>query len=222
MAPEEFIGRVVEAYCKARAPLHQHPKLSRGESRSVASEVEDLLAYYLVLRVPAIDRVFINQLLMRRGHPRLKPDLVICRQSQICALVDVKMDLGYKRDTFDSMLRQADAGMAGLRGQVVSLQVKDGIKRTRLELPLAHGAKYLFAVVSALNVKPSLFKEFEERAASLRNISLHVLTRRCHPNDLSSREEIGARMSICTQAFQDLELEINQLLAEPTTEVPVG
>jgi len=61
MTPEEFVGEVVNRYVQSRQPIRPHPKLFRGESRSVASETEDLLAYYLVSRIPTIKRIFINQ-----------------------------------------------------------------------------------------------------------------------------------------------------------------
>ena len=47
MTPRQFIESLAEAYQKARVPLKEHKKLSRGESRSIASEAEDRFAYYL-------------------------------------------------------------------------------------------------------------------------------------------------------------------------------
>jgi hypothetical protein len=131
------------AYGKAHDPLSPHPTWARGESRSVASEAEDLLAYYLVSRLPSIGRVFINQPLIRRGHPRLKPDLVICRRSESCALVDVKMDRGDKRDGFASTLCETDARMAQLRGAVLELWTGGRTARRRVELRLAPHARSL-------------------------------------------------------------------------------
>jgi hypothetical protein len=69
MTPEEFVEHIVKAHCEARVPLYPHSKLTRGESRSVASQTEDVLAYYLVLRIPSIERVYINQPLTRQRHP---------------------------------------------------------------------------------------------------------------------------------------------------------
>jgi hypothetical protein len=77
MTPEECVTKVIDAYENARAPLWRHPKLQRGECRNVASVMEDLIAVYLVKRLPSIDRVFINQTLIAPGQPRFKPDLVI-------------------------------------------------------------------------------------------------------------------------------------------------
>jgi hypothetical protein len=214
MTPQEFITRVIDLYYNARHPLLRHEKLARGESRSVASETEDLLAYYLAMRVPSIDRIFINQPLMRPGHPRLKPDLVICARSQIRALIDVKMDLGYKRDKFASTLATTDAQMEQIRGQAFSLLRKGQDTRERVSLPLAASAKYLFAIVSDQNINAQLMNTFEVIASCLTRIRLHILTRKCHPNAPILRDQVNARMVICTEAFEQLESEVSQLLAE--------
>jgi hypothetical protein len=214
MTPEEFVDAVVDAYRRSRDPIRPHEKLYRGESRSVASETEDLLAYYLVTRMPSIERILINQPLTTKIHPRIKPDLVICQGSQISAFVDVKMDLGYKRDKFDSTLRQADARMTQLRGQVLNAWADNGRKRERTAFSLARNARYLFVIVSDRGVRPDVFRSFEECALSLSNTAMHVLTRGCHPNEQHlPKETIMARIAICHQAFTDMEQEIQRLIA---------
>ena len=50
MTPDRFLESVVEAYRRAREPIQSHDKISRGESRAIASETEDLFAYYLINR----------------------------------------------------------------------------------------------------------------------------------------------------------------------------
>lgn len=222
MTPQEFITRVIDLYYNARRPLFPHEKVTRGESRSVSSETEDLLAYYLAMRVPSIEHIFINQPLTRRGHPRLKPDLVICARSQIRALIDVKMDLGYKREKFAATLTSTDAQMEQFRGQTFSLLIKGQVlikgqdTRERVALPLAPSAKYLFAIVSEQNIKAELMKTIEVVASSLTRIRLHILTRKGHPNAPIPRDQLNARLVICTEAFEQLESEVRQLLAEPS------
>ena len=216
MTPEEFVEAVVDAYCNSRLLGRPHEKLRRGESRSVASEMEDLLAYYLVTRIPLIEKIFINQPLTVKDQPRFKPDLVICQRSQICALVDVKIDLGYKRDQFPSTMRQADMRIAQLRGLHCSYLVKNGSKAERNSLPVAENARYLFAIISNQNVSPKLFGGFEEVAASLKkkNTTLHVLTRDFHPNQpCHSKETVLNRIKICHDAFEAMENEIKSLLS---------
>lgn len=198
MTPDAFVHEVIEAYSRAHFPVRRHPKLLRGESRSVASETEDLLAFYLASSILSIDPIFINQPVTIQAQPRFKPDLAICRGSQICALLDVKMDLGYKRDSFDSTLRQADDRIVQLRGQVCGFWARIAGRRERIEYRVSQHAKYLYVVVSDLNVSPGRFDEFVSCASSLCNTSLHVLTRDFHPNDEGAKTGI----IICYDAFE--------------------
>lgn len=103
-----FIESVVDAYRAARVPIQPHPKLSRGESRAIASETEDRFAYYLIDRLKNVDHIFINQTITSVLHgakERIKPDLVICHGEEIRALIDLKMDLGYKRTEFSESMK---------------------------------------------------------------------------------------------------------------------
>ncbi len=201
-------------HTSGRIPLRKHPKVRRSESRSIASEVEDLLAFYLASRLPSLDQVFINQALIMAGQPRFKPDLVLCRRSQIGALLDVKIDLGWKRDQFESTLRDTDARMKQLRGKVCSFLVKDGAESERMRLPVFRSAKYFFVVLSDRNITSALCGSFEKCALALRNTKLFVLTRGFHPNQPRfSKDAILARIKICQDAFEQMEQEIEGALA---------
>lgn len=214
MTPKMFIEGIVEAYHAARVPLHPHVKLTRGESRSVASESEDLLAYYLVTRIPSIERILINQPMTTMTHDRIKPDLAICRGTEICALADVKMDLGFKRDRFGTTLLNCDALIATLRGQSVDMMERSETKKKRVKLSISPRAKYLFVVVSPLNITDQLYQEFKKVASTLKNTSMHVLTKgRIHPNQPGlTKEEVAKRIGICNDAFAEMERDILQAI----------
>ena len=100
---------------------------------------------------------------------------------------------------------------AQLRGQAFSLRVRNGNKYEHLTLPLAQNAKYLFVIVSDQNVPSSTFKRYEECGASLGYVALLVLTRSFHPNQpCHSKEEVMNRITICHDAFHNLEREIQR------------
>ncbi|HLE22008.1 MAG TPA: hypothetical protein VJB88_12905, partial [Vicinamibacteria bacterium] len=177
----------------------------------------DLLAYYLVTRVPSIDRIFINQPMTigrKSVRERLKPDLVICKPSEVCALVDVKMDLGYQRDDFGPSLRKKNRLMTRLRGQKFRLLARKGNGRDPITLRLSPRAKYLSVVISDRNIAPAHFNEIEKSAASLGATALYVLTRDCHPNEYGfSKKQIMKKIEICHNAFRGIEREIRQAIA---------
>ena len=73
----KFVEEIIDHYRKAREPVRKHVKISRGESRAISAEVEDLLAYYIINAFKKIDHIYINQTLtsVKNGkNQRLKPD----------------------------------------------------------------------------------------------------------------------------------------------------
>jgi hypothetical protein len=129
--------------------------------------MEDLLAFYLVSRLSSIEEAFINPTLIASGQPRFKPDLVLCRHSKIGAMLDVKLDLGWKRDKFGSTLRETDERMEKLHGQECSFLVKDASERKRERLRVSQSAKYFFVVLSDQNITSALCGSFEKCASAL-------------------------------------------------------
>lgn len=185
MTPQQFIESIVDAYRAARIPIVPHPRISRGESRSIASETEDRLAQYLVTTVPSIEHIYINQTLtsISKGtDARIKPDLVICVDGKIRLLIDLKMDLGYNRNGFPDAIRKADTIAAAFQGQAVSMWQKVGHKRERLEKTFSDTVKYVFFVVSDQNIDKNLFAAAELVASQLQNTALLVLLPGIHPN----------------------------------------
>lgn len=76
--------------------------------------MEDRLAYYLVKRLPRIQKIYINQPLSF-ASTHIKPDLVILRRGQVRLFIDLKMDLGYKREEFDRSLSRASRHVRAMR-----------------------------------------------------------------------------------------------------------
>ena len=217
MTPDQFIESLVNAYREARVPVRRHPKLSRGESRAIASEAEDLFAYYLIGRLKNVDHIFINQTITSVSNgmrKRIKPDLVICHGEEIRVLVDLKMDLGYKRTEFSDSMKKVDKLIPKLRGQQFSLWKKVGEGRERLERIFSKRAKYVFVVVSDQNINKKQFTEIEKAASKFKNTSLFVLSRGMHPNVYGqSRDDTIAEMKqhICNESFQKLAALVGSL-----------
>lgn len=61
MKPAEFAAELVDAYEMAQEPAKPHRRLSRGDGRLVASEMEDRLAYFLIEALPNCSKILIAQ-----------------------------------------------------------------------------------------------------------------------------------------------------------------
>ncbi len=217
MMPDQFIESLVDAYRAARVPVQRHSKLSRGESRSIASETEDRFAYYLIDRLKNADHIFINQTITSVSNgakERIKPDLVICHGEEIRVLIDLKMDLGYKRTEFSDSMKKVHKLISKIRGRKFSLWKKIGEGRERLERTLSKNAKYVFVVISDQNINKKQFTEIEKAGSKLHNTALFVLLRGIHPNVYGqSRDDTIAKMKrhICNESFQQLDALVDSL-----------
>lgn len=274
----QFLGSVVDAYLNARVPIIPHDKLSRGESRPIASEAEDLLAFRMAEALPSATHIFINQTLTRVGttrlakkidahlksrdpivphkepsqaesasevedlmalkaaewlrsrdqdfidqwlarmkHLRVKPDLVITRNENIRALIDLKMDLGYKRDKILDTLEEANGHIEQLRSRKVSLWRKRHCSRSVGHfLEFSSTVKYMFVVISDQNISPKKFAAVEAKAAMLPNVSLFTLVRGFHPNTPGLTREEAVDKAIAHLSDADvtkLEAELIGALA---------
>ena len=215
---DQFIESIVDAYRAARVPVQPHPKLSRGESRAIASEAEDRFAYYLIDRLKSMDHIFINQPItsvLNGEKERIKPDLAICHGEEIRVLIDLKMDIGYKRTEFLDSMKKVDKLISEIRGQKFSLWKKVGEGRERLERTLSKNAKYVFVVISDQNINKKQFTEIEKSGSKLNNTALFVLLRGVHPNVYGqSRDDTVAQMKqhICNESFQKLDVLLKQSL----------
>lgn len=123
-------------------------------------------------------------------------------------LIDLKMDLGYKRTQFSDSMKKVDELMLKIRGQRFRLRKKVGERRERLERTLAKNAKYVFVVISDQNVSKKQFIEIEKAASKLNNTALLVLLRGVHPNVYGqSRDDTIAKMKqhVRNESFQKLD-----------------
>ena len=81
--------------------------------------------------------IYINQTITTgtgTNRVRLKPDLVVVQNKIIFALLDLKMDLGYKRDTIPEFWDSYDKYILNLRGEEFSLHRKEGENKERIFL----------------------------------------------------------------------------------------
>lgn len=193
MTPSEFTNELIEAYQRARKPTYPHEKLKRGISRSIPSEIEDLVAFYLVQNIPSIDQIFINQNIpISSGNKRKKtqPDLMIVSNDQVCALVDLKMDLGYQREGITNTFLIAEEDMEAIRGKKIAFRNgKQAANREECELSVSKDANYFFLVVSDQNIAKGRYVTVESEARKLSYVSLHTLIRGVHPNSYKHTED---------------------------------
>lgn len=185
MTRQEFIREIIARYHKARQPLYPHERVFRGGSRSVSSETEDLFARYLIDKLSPDTVIYINQTITPLDSDLLKcikPDLVIVNGGFITAILDLKMDLGYKRNEFADFWRERDEWIQLMRNQKVSLLVDTGGGSERQELVLGPNARLFFVLVSDRNISKKKFIVIRQMQEIMKFSDLVILTQGEHPN----------------------------------------
>jgi hypothetical protein len=118
MSHDEFFRQFVDLYRRARIPTFPAEGITRARCRSVSGGLEDLTAAYIVRNMPDQYQIFVDQPVSLGGRDVRYPDLVVCesRRRVVCSFLDVKTDLGWKRDEIKAMcdrLRELADAKAG-------------------------------------------------------------------------------------------------------------
>ena len=184
MNADELASRIISEYRQARVPVVPSPgRLYRGESRSVSSIIEDVIAYALSAYLPKSIKILINQP-MRFNGILIKPDLTIVKGDTIIQLCDIKMDLGYKRSSFLPWLQTWGDLMRALRSQTTSIRLKDNGEYTQSVLTLQMSAAACFNVflVSDRNISKQSLQTIRQATESIHCCRLFVFSSEVHPN----------------------------------------
>jgi hypothetical protein len=210
LRPSPFLEYVVDEYFRARRLRTEHPRVTRGESRSVAADVEDIFATEVANAFPSIDHIYVNQTLTStagRIDGRMKPDLVVCQGSSVRLLIDLKMDVGYKRQDFVVAAALRADEVRNLRGKTVSLWKKVDDSRKRLEYMVDPATIYAYVVVTDDNVSAFDYANIKQCVSELPEIRLFTLVTGTHVNLYKVSEE-DAKATVlanaCTSEFNEL------------------
>jgi hypothetical protein len=209
MTRQEFIRKIIEHYHNARQSLYPHVRVFRGGSRSIASETEDIFASYLIDKLSPSTIIYLNQTITPVNNDTLqciKPDLVIVKDGLITGILDLKMDLGYKRDKFAAFWRERDERVNSLRNQRVSVLIDVGGGPRKQEFMFGGEAKLFFVLVSDRNISKKKLDVIRQIQETVQASHLVVLTRGEHPNVYGlTIDEAFQRITINHEEFSWLE-----------------
>jgi hypothetical protein len=146
MTNEEFIETVITYYHESREITIEAGAFNiwRGVSHSISSKTEDLLALFIAERLndESLEFIVDKTFTMRqqdRSSITFRPDIAIVRDDQITHIIDLKMDMGYKRryhetDSFNTLqnnftrLRSLDFDTVSFDNETRIFTVSESIK----------------------------------------------------------------------------------------------
>lgn len=216
MKYKKLIKEIISLYHKARTPAYPHKRIFRGESRFISSEAEDLFAKHLIELLPPDSKVYINQTITagsKEKRLRVKPDILIVRHEKIKVILDLKMDLGYKRSEFPKFWDERDALIPEMRNKLFSLFQKNGNSKSPQYLKFSDKAKIFFIIISDQNINQTQLSEVIKRQGKKKYSETYILTKKIHPNTYDkSIDELMKEIYIDKESFKKLTAELQKIV----------
>jgi hypothetical protein len=174
--------KIVELYHEARIPLFKDRKISRGRSRSISSAAEDLFAKFLISNTK-VDKIYIDQPIKTEGFKKqICPDLAIIKNNKITHLIDLKMDLGWKRDGLLDFCNKWQSIINDFKG--TGLKLRDGESKKDFFYKYRKTLTYNIVIVSAKNISnKKLMSQITESKKNNKDVNVYVLSKGAHPNE---------------------------------------
>lgn len=189
MEPRELMRKIVELYREARKPRFYHPKVKRGQSRSISGLSEDLFSYFLAVNLIEDYEFYTDQNITFNKSVTIKsirPDVTIVQNNAVKDIIDLKMDLGWKRGDFGNFcLNLSDKvnAIRGKKGKVRPLNA-DGMSTTQKLLTFSDNLIFHIVLISKLNISELKLNEHLSfiKNSKISNIKIYILSSEVHPN----------------------------------------
>ena len=180
ISPSDFMKKVCELYEEARHPKIRLQNISRGTSRVVSFEVEDLTAAFLATNLGTDYKFLIAQKMKVEAMSSFEPDVVVIKGNQIHDIIDVKMDLGRRRSDFFEEGEKWRDRLTQLKGMECSFI--DGVSKERQFSSFASSVKCHMVVISAGNISSEQLQYQVSKYDNYDTVELYVLSENLHPN----------------------------------------
>ena len=180
MKPVTLIKKINKAYNNANSfvNLSKSKNIKRGTKRSISSISEDLVAEYIFDLLDSSFEIWIDPQLtiptLRNLSGRkallIRPDICIVTHSKIIGLIDVKMDLGYRRKEFISQVRERIKQLKKIKNKKAKCKLNPN-----KEIYFSKNLRWNYIVISQGNIPKSKYRNIIEKVSSLKDARLFTL-----------------------------------------------
>lgn len=191
MKPDQFIREVKSLYIQAREPRFIGSRVERGRSRSISSDLEDLMAAYLEKQDCQNDRTFfVDQPINLDGRIRY-PDIMIQNSNGVIEnLIDMKTDMGWARGKLIELAEEWNKRIGSIRSQD-AVKFKRGRDKTVVPGTFSKRLKYHIVVLSMKNGGKVTEKHFDIiKNGAFPNVEIYKLSLGEHPNTYAESDKI--------------------------------
>jgi hypothetical protein len=196
MDAERFLKEVCKEYKKVQK-AKCNGRIIRGTSPSISAQAEDLLAEYVNTLLENMEvEIWVDPQIIcdkaSRTTPKgksksvlFRPDICVVRNNEVVLVIDIKMDLGYRRGTFLEFAKERKRELADIKKGTAHCSIgeeKSRKKEKREGLRFSTPLKWLYVVVSSENISDSKMKAIKEGFKKSPALgSLYVLYTGSHP-----------------------------------------
>lgn len=211
MTPDEFASGFVNLYRSARELSVPSQYVTRARARSVSSDLEELVAAYIAANSKNELHIYVDQPVNIGGSKVAYPDLVVLdlKSRTVISIVDVKTDIGWKRDSVRSMCEKLSRTRLALK---MLGFVKLGPER-KMRVPYVVSANLsCHLVIGALaNSGNDLQTPETVKLAENYKVQVHVLIEGKHPNHFSrQRSDQFPGMEVCNRNLTALVTGVSE------------
>jgi hypothetical protein len=204
MNEKQFLTNIIRLYHNARKPVFANPKIRRGRSHSVASAAEDFFALFLAEKIKC-DLLYVDQPISFDGYKaRFYPDIVVIKSKQVIALCDLKMDLGWKRNSLYDFCKRHAKLLAKIRGK--KCKIRDGITKEDKFYLVSKKASLNVVIITDQNINSKILKTHLKKIKPFsRLVRVFILSQGEHPNAYNiSVPKLLKKITINKLAFSSL------------------
>lgn len=218
MNATEFIKEIVAYYRESRELTIDKGEFNiwRGVSHSISSQSEDLFAKMVAQELNdtslefIVDKTFLMRLTSGESM-QFRPDLAIVKNGVLTKIIDLKMDMGYKRryHETDAFKKEADKFTALRNQNYESISYSRGSKK--FELKAAKNISNQIVVISEKNEGKSDNRlDMVSSISKLDWVEVYYLSGGVHPNtyDEAALKNLTVNESEFARLFADIRTNL--------------
>lgn len=212
MKRNELINKIRAEYLKAKNPIIVSPKLTRGTSHTISSYAEDIFAKFIADQCHKQFSVWIDPQISIKALPNttgkrkllFRPDICVVNNINNCIqmIFDLKMDLGYKRNSFIKEVKAKLNELNVIKKHEAECSIKPNTK-----LFFSNKISWNYIIISGGNISVAQRQKILNDFKDLKPSKIFILVDG-HLNDQSA----NYKPIINTNDFKNLKLELSKNL----------
>ncbi|BCZ46836.1 hypothetical protein psyc5s11_29030 [Clostridium gelidum] len=204
MEPNEFFEEVINLYEISRRTKYPNDLIRRGTSHSISSEIEDLMAQFLVTNLKNKYKIYIAQTLSYKINNKSKSCefdlLLVDNKNEINNVVEIKIDQGHIRNGVVNYCKNRRYLLDMLERNLC--KCNDGITKEKFTLKFGDKPTCHLVIVSNKNISKRELDENIKKIKCISNIELYFLSNGEHPNSYKFKgTELIDKISIDKDEF---------------------